>query len=161
VRNRKKLGGKASGRGNRRRLRQQRRSGVEITSQSEINGRIENKCRGLRGKFQFSELYLEARRFFGLSALGNLFAQRAGVVSIEGFGDGFLERVSLDVFRQHPGPGHGLQHGPMPARRAEQRNNQQPMSHSCQHSFVIVECGGNVKRDASQGEQTEFGLRIL
>jgi hypothetical protein len=50
------------------------------------------------------------------------------MLAIESLGDGFADGISLEIGREHVGPGDGLQYGPMPARRAEQREDQQGMA---------------------------------
>ena len=48
--------------------------------------------------------------------------------AVKSFGDRFAHRVRLEIRREHVRPCDALQHGPMSARRAEQRENQQTMT---------------------------------
>jgi len=84
--------------------------------------------------------------FSGLPSAGDLFAKRAGMFAVKSIFDGYREGFRPRVIREHPGPRDGLQHGPMAAGRAEQRNNEQQMTGAREHGALIRRGGKNVKR---------------
>lgn len=55
----------------------------------------------------------------GVARLFNAGAHGAGVVAVEGGGEGFFERHFLNARDEHAGPGDGLQCGPVPSAEGE------------------------------------------
>ena len=58
--------------------------------------------------------------------------------AIESFGERFADGFSLEIVREHVRPRDGLQHSPMPTRRAEQREDQKDMAETNEHSASII-----------------------
>lgn len=104
----------------------------------------------LRDELQFLDLERKLRLVFRRFARSDLFAQFARMRAPERFGNGHLERLRLKIFCEHVRPCHGLKHSPMPARRAQQRNNQQTMTHSFQHEMTLSKPAEPVKNCASE-----------
>lgn len=63
-----------------------------------------------------------------------MFAHLARMVAVESLSDGFSQSLSLKIFGKHVRPRHRLKHGPMPARRAKQRENQKEMAEFFHHN---------------------------
>jgi hypothetical protein len=118
------------GRGDGRRFGQQRPRGRLIRKQNEMRGRDEDKCGRAMEKFQFFDFKLGVGFFFGLPSFGDGFAEGAGMFAVESFFDGFGKRGDARVVREHPGPGDGLQGGPMSAGRGKQGDDQQQMANA-------------------------------
>lgn len=93
-------------------------------SEREPRGRGQNQRRAFRDEFQFLDLELQLGLFLGLFAFSDLIAHPAGIFAVESFRDGGGDGFSLEIIRQHRRPGDRLQYGPMPARRAEQRDRE-------------------------------------
>lgn len=75
------------------------------------------------GKFQLLHAALQFRFLFGLPALGNLFAEGAGMLAIKNFLQGRFESVGPCVVSQHRCPGNGLEHRPVTTSSAKQRHD--------------------------------------
>jgi len=86
----------------------------------------EHRTRG--NELQFLDLQWQVRSLLRLFAGGNLLAHFAGMRAVESFGDGRADGFSLEIYCEHVCPRDGLHHGPMPARRAQQSENQQGMA---------------------------------
>lgn len=84
-------------------------------------------------EFHFFELQRKLRLFLGFFARRNLFAHLARMRAVERFRKGFADGFGLEVRREHVGPRDGLQHGPMSARCAQQREDQENVAESFQH----------------------------
>ena len=65
--------------------------------------------------------------------------------AIESFVDRFGHRFRLEIRREHVRPRDGLQHSPVPARRAEQREDQQTMAELFYHAATLSEAPIEVK----------------
>lgn len=133
-----------------RRLNRQcagRRNGWEMSQSIEWEKRFrqkekllrrgKNKRGLLRNELQFLDLKRQFGFFLSLFAGGDLFAQLARMRAIERLGDGFTDGRGLKIRCKHVGPRHGLKHGPMPACRAQQREDQQAMTKLFQHRVTL------------------------
>lgn len=115
-----------------------------IQFRKSINGKAKLKRRGknkhgpLNDELQFLHLQGQFRFFLGLFARRDLFAHLAGMRAIKGLGECGADRFRLKIRREHVRPRDSLQYNPMPARRAEQRENQQDVTETNEHRASII-----------------------
>ena len=90
----------------------------------------EDEHRTLRDEFEFLDLKRQLGFFLGLFTTGDLFAQFARMRAVKSLRDSVGNRLGLETVGEHVCPRHSLKYGPMPTRRAEQREDQQTMTDS-------------------------------
>lgn len=73
----------------------------------------------LRNELELLDLELKLGFFFSLPAARDVFAKLTWIRAVERLGDRFSYGRSLKILRKHVRPRHGLEHGPMSARRAQ------------------------------------------
>lgn len=110
--------------------------------------RRKDEHRTFGNELQFLDLQRKVGLLFSFFARRYLFAQFAGMRAVESLGDGFTDRLGLEILRKHVRPRHGLKHGPMTARSAQQRNHQQAMTESFQHCATLNSASEKVKNCA-------------
>jgi hypothetical protein len=88
-------------------------------------------------EFQFLEISLKIGSMLRLLPLGDLFAEGARMLAIEGLCESRWQGSGAGIVGEHGGPRDRLQHHPMRAGRAQQGNDQQQMSKAGEHEMVI------------------------
>ena len=92
--------------------------------QAKITGRSEHETGQCARELQLFHLEIKRVGFlFRLLARGNLFAERAGMVAVEGLADGLGHTVGAEIFREHRRPRDGLKYRPMAADGRDKRGD--------------------------------------
>jgi hypothetical protein len=115
-----------------------------------MSGGTEPEGQPVVQEFQLLQVALKIGFAFGLFAPADLLAKRAGMFAVKSFFQSLGEGGGVAVVRQHRSPGDGLHHRPMRPRRAEQREDQQHMAKTGEHTCFIIQAGKLVKRSAVQ-----------
>jgi hypothetical protein len=109
-----------------------------VGSERKLRGRGQNQRRALGDELQFFDLKGNIGLLLGLLAFGNLMTHPAGIFAVERFRDGGGDGFGLEIIRQHRRPRDGLQHGPMPTRRAKQREGEKQMAEPNKHAASLT-----------------------
>jgi hypothetical protein len=109
------------------------------------------KGRGNSGeKIDLFDALLRLGFFLARFTRADHFAQRTGVLAVECFGHGVLERTLAGVIDNHADPGDRLQQAPMKAQRHAQREDQQPFGYFRQHCRLEYQAGSELSTDPNQ-----------
>lgn len=100
--------------------------------------RDEDECGTLGNKLKFLHLERQLGVLLRLFTSGDLVAHLARMLAIERLGKGRADGFRLEILREHVRPRDGLQYSPMPAGRAEQRDDQQDMAETNEHAASII-----------------------
>ena len=117
----------------------ERRIGEEIHVWQEVKPRRSDQERGClkRRILELLRLRRELGFVFGFLSGGNGPADWTGMFAVEGFFQRLRQGIRVKIIGQHGRPGDGLQRGPMPARRREQRENHQPVAEPGEHDGIV------------------------
>jgi len=93
-------------------------------------------CRRIR-KFRFARFKLELGFFLGLFAFGNLFAEVARMLAVEGVGHSLSDGLALGKGYHHPSPGNDLEERPMQTDGTGQSEDQQQFGQAHEHARTV------------------------
>jgi hypothetical protein len=124
---------------------------VKGGQQLELRGRADHEPHPVIEKLEAFQADLEVGFALGLPCTGDLAAEPAGMLPIEGFANGGAEGFAMGAVREHGGPRHGLQDEPVPADRAEQRDAQHPIAEAGKHTLLVGRARGIVKSRKESG----------
>ena len=100
----------------------QRRSGLILLP--EIRRGSENETERRVGEFQFLRRFGKFRLLLRFFSGGDRFAKLARMFAVESALHRFGNGNAVKILREHVRPRDSLEHGPMPANRRDERNNQ-------------------------------------
>lgn len=89
----------------------------------------ENESLQFRSELKFFHLKVQRVGFlFGLFAFSDVFAERAGVFTVEGLAHRLGHVAVAKIIREHRSPRDGLEHRPMAADRRKKRGDDEQMA---------------------------------
>ena len=115
-----------------------RRKEIGKTDGLKLAWRNQDQPVGHRRKFHFENWRDGLGFLLGFFTGSDGFAQRTGMPAIEGLSNGGSDRLLAEIAGQHGGPSHGLQRGPVQARRQYEGDHHQDFSAAQEHAGKII-----------------------